>query len=44
MPAIAWGPGDLEQAHAPNEYIELEKLFKWMKALIAFLIYALKGN
>ncbi len=44
MPAVAWGPGDLEQAHAPNEYIELEKLFRWMKALIVFFIHALEGD
>ena len=42
MPAVAWGPGDLEQAHAPNEYIELDKLFKWMKALTVFLIHVLR--
>jgi len=28
MPAVAWSPGDLKQAHTPNEYIELDKLFK----------------
>ena len=44
MPAVAWGPGDLEQAHAPNEYIELDKLFKWMKALITFLIHAMRPH
>ncbi len=43
MPAVAWGPGDLAQAHAPNEHIELGKLFKWMKALALFMIKALYG-
>jgi len=41
MPAVAWGPGSLEQAHALNEYIELDKFFKWMKALVTFLLHAL---
>ncbi len=41
MPTVAWGPGNLEQAHAPNEYIELDKLFNWTKSLIMFLIHTL---
>ena len=43
MPAVAWGPGDLGQAHAPNEYIELDKLFKWAKALTVLIKKTMEG-
>ncbi len=42
MPAVAWGPGDLEQAHAVDEFIELDSLFKWTKALVLLLIHVLR--
>jgi len=38
MAAVAWGPGDLEQAHAVNEYIKVSNLSIWLKALTIFLI------
>jgi len=38
MPAVAWGPGDLEQAHAADEYIKISNLSVWLKALTIFLI------
>jgi len=41
MPAVAWGPGDLEQAHAPNEHIRLDKLRDWLKALIYLVLKVL---
>ncbi|OYT52331.1 succinyl-diaminopimelate desuccinylase [Candidatus Bathyarchaeota archaeon ex4484_135] len=42
MPAVAWGPGDLEQAHSPDEHIELLKLRDWLKAAVYLVLESLR--
>jgi len=42
MPAVAWGPGELEQAHAPDEHIGLGRLRDWLKALTYLVLEALR--
>ncbi|MDD5659308.1 MAG: ArgE/DapE family deacylase [Actinomycetota bacterium] len=38
IPAIIFGPGKLEQAHRPNEYVEVEEVIDYIK-ILAYLIF-----
>jgi acetylornithine deacetylase len=37
VPGIMFGPGDIMMAHAPNEYVEIEKLINNAKVMLMFI-------
>ena len=38
VPGVMFGPGDIAMAHAPNEYVEIEKLVDAAKVLLLLVI------
>lgn len=44
IPAVAFGPGDIAQAHTPDEYIRAEELAAGVRAFAAFLRTAAARN
>lgn len=38
IPAVVYGPGELEQAHSDNEMVQLSQLLTYTKVLAAFVI------
>ncbi|MEL3956456.1 M20 family metallopeptidase [Caldifermentibacillus hisashii] len=37
IPTVVFGPGDLENAHMPNEYVNLDEYLKYIEMLYSFL-------
>jgi succinyl-diaminopimelate desuccinylase len=42
IPAVAWGPGSIEQAHVTNEFVEIQQLVDALKILAKFTLQFFK--
>lgn len=37
IPVVIYGPGDIQQAHRPDEYVDLEAMFETMEVIAQFI-------
>lgn len=44
IPGLIWGPGDLEQAHAPNESIDVLVLLEYTKKVFKLITSNMWAN
>jgi acetylornithine deacetylase len=44
IPVLNFGPGDVELAHSPNEYVEIHKLIDVSKCYVALISVSCDGD